>query len=135
MLFIYIFAAASLAIFFSSMFMGVNVVGVCKYGRRYRDFFDRIRPLGTLATTKEIARLYLKGLNKFLGPTVGMKQEGVLEKSKYFGLYIEHLFLLYWVGATFLVFTFRPVEPQSETTSSVQQAAAFVFLLTINICK
>lgn len=135
MLFIYIFALVSLAVFFSSMFMGVNVVGVCRYGTRYRDFFDRLRPLGTLATIKEMARVYLKALNKFLGPTVGMKQEGVLEKSKYFGLYIEHLFLLYWVGATVLVFTFRPVEPQSAATSSIQQAAAFAFLLTINIAS
>src|ERR1700730_572668 len=129
--FIYILAAASLAFFFGSLFMGVNVVGVCRYGRRYRDFFDRLRPLGTLATIKEMARVYLKALNKFLGPMVGIKQDGVLEKSKYFGLYIEHLFLLYWVGATILVFSFRPVEPQSETTSSLQQAAAFAFLLTI----
>jgi uncharacterized membrane protein len=133
--FIYILAAASLAVFFSSFFMGVNVVGVCRYGTRYRQFFDRLRSLGTLATIKEMARVYLKALNIFLGPTVGMKQDGVLDKSKYFGLYVEHLFLLYWVGATILVFSFRPVEPQSETTSSLQQAAAFAFLLTINIAS
>jgi hypothetical protein len=131
--FIYIFAGASVALFFSSIFMGVNVVGVCRFGSCYRRFFDRLRHLGTLETIREMARLYLNMLNKFLGPTVGFKQEGFLERSKYFGLYIEHLFLLYWVGATILVFTFRPVEPLSETTSSIQQGAAFAFLLTINV--
>jgi hypothetical protein len=133
--FIYMFAGLSLVFFFSSMFMGVNVVGVCRCGTRYREFFDRLRPFGTLATIREMARVYLEGLNKFLGPMVGIKQEGVLEKSKYLGRYIEHLFLIYWIGATVLVFVFRPVEPQSETTSSIQQLAAFAFLLTINIAS
>jgi hypothetical protein len=133
MLFIYLFAVLGLVGFFSSMFMGVTVVGVCRYGTRYRRFFDRLRTLGTLATIKEMARVYLKALNKFLGSTVGLKQQGVLEKLKFIGPYIEHLFLLYWMGATILVFSFRPVEPQSDTTSSIQQAAAVVCLLTINI--
>jgi len=133
MAFIYIFAGLSLFGFLCSLFMGVTVVGVCRYGTRYRTFFDRLRTLGTLATIKEMARVYLKALNKFLGPTVGLKQEGVLQKSKFIGPYIEHLFLLYWMVATILVFSFRPVEPQSDTTSSMQQAAAVVCLLTINI--
>jgi hypothetical protein len=133
MLFIYMFAGLGLAGFFISMFMGVTVVGVCRFGTRYRRFFERLKTLGTLATIKEMARVYYVGMNKFLGPGVGFKQHGVLDKSKYLGPYIEHLLLLYWISATILVLSFRPIEPASETTSSLLQAGAFVVLLTINV--
>lgn len=127
------FAGLGLAGFFISMFMGVTVVGVCRYGKRYRQFFEKLKTLGTLATIKEMARVYLVALDKFLGPRVGFKQPGVLEKSKYLGPYIEHLLLLYWVSATILVLSFRPIEPQQEGTSSLLLAAAFIVLLTINV--
>ncbi|MGT2502312.1 hypothetical protein ACVOMS_18635 [Bradyrhizobium guangxiense] len=130
---IYLFAAIGLAGFVVSMFMGVTVVGVCRYGATYRRFFERLKTLGTLETIKEMAGVYLVVLNKFLGPKVGFKQQGVLEESKYLGPYIEHLLLLYWVSATILVLSFRPVEPSTESTSSVMQAAAFIVLLTINV--
>jgi hypothetical protein len=132
MLLIYLFAGLGLAGFLSSMFMGVTVIGVCRYGTRYRRFFERLETLGTLATIREMARVYLAGLNKFLGPRVGFKQEGVLDQSKYLGPYVEHLLLLYWVSATILVLSFRPVEPSVEP-SSLLLAAAFVVLLTINV--
>ena len=132
---IYLFAGLGLAGFFSSMFMGVTVVGVCRYGARYRRFFERLKTLGTLATIREMARVYLAGLNGFLGPSVGFKQEGVLEKSKYLGPYVEHLLLFYWVSATVLVLSFRPVEPPVEPSSSLLLAAAFVVLLTINVAS
>jgi hypothetical protein len=113
--------------------MGVTVVGVCRYGDRYDRFFHSLKKLGALATIKEMSRVYFNGLSKFLGVDVGFKQDGVLEKTRIFGFYIEHLLLIYWIGATILVLAFRPVEPAAETTNSLLQAAAFVTLLTINI--
>jgi len=113
--------------------MGITIVGVCRYGPRYRRFFDRLKKLGTLATIGEMSRVYFDLLNRFLGKDVGIKQAGVVDRAKYFGLYIEHLLLLYWIGGTFLVLAFRPVEPAAPSTSSLEQAFAFVVLLTINI--
>jgi hypothetical protein len=133
MLLIYVFTAIGLAGFFSSLLMGVTVVGVCRYGDRYHHFFERLRKLGALATIKEMSGVYFAVLNKFLGQDVGLKQPGVLDKPKYFGLYIEHLLLLYWIGSTILVLAFRPVEPMGKSADSLQQAAAFVTLLSINI--
>jgi hypothetical protein len=129
------FALVGLVGFFSSMFMGVTVVGVCRYGTRYQEFFNLLKTLGTLASIKEMARIYLKILNKFLGPNVGFKQDGVLQKTKFFGMYIEHLLLLYWVSVTILVLAFRPAESPFETTNSFLLAAAFVMLLTINVAS
>lgn len=80
-----------------------------------------------------MAHVYLKGLNRFLGPKVGLRQKGVLKRSKFFGPYIEHLLLFYWIVATILVLSFRPVEPSSDGASSLVQAAAFFTLLTINV--
>jgi hypothetical protein len=133
MLLIYTFAIIALVGFVCSLFMGITIVGVCRYGDRYRRFFDRLKKLGTLATIKEMSRVYLDLLNKFLGKDVGIRQAGVLVRAKYFGLYIEHLLLLYWIGGTILVLAFRPVEPSTPSASSLLQALAFVVLLTINI--
>jgi hypothetical protein len=133
MLLIDAFAALGLVGFFSSFFMGITVVGVCRYGNRYQRFFERLKKLGALDTIKEMSKFYFDLLNRFVGKNVGMKQPGVIRKAKYFGVYIEHLLLLYWIGATILVLAFRPVEPEAESVNSLHQAAAFVMLLTINI--
>ena len=117
----------------SSLMMAITVVGFCRFGSSYQRFFDRLKRLGTLDTIKEMSRIYFSVLNSFLGKTVGIKQTGVVEKAKYFGLYIEHLLLVYWIGATILVLAFRPVEPAAESANSLEQAVAFVTLLSINI--
>jgi hypothetical protein len=133
MLFIYLFAALALVGFFSALLMGVTVVGVCRYGDRYRSFFDGLNTLGALATIKEMSHIYFAILNKFLGPNVGFKQRGILKRSKYFGPYIEHLLLIYWFAATILVLSFRPVESSGQNSSSLLQAGAFITLLSINV--
>jgi hypothetical protein len=130
---IYFFAGAALLGFFASLLMAVTIVGVCRFGECYRRFFERLKKLGTLDSVKEMSNVYFAILNKFIGKDVGIKQPGVVEKAKYFGLYIEHLLLIYWIGATVLVLAFRPVEPTAETVDSLQQAGAFAILLTINI--
>jgi hypothetical protein len=132
-MFLYFFAALGALGVIGAMLMGVTVVGVCRYGDRYSRFFERLKTLGALATIKEMSRVYFDLLNKFLGPNVGLKQQGVLEKSKFIGLYIEHLLLFYWISATVLVLSFRPVEPSVSGRSSLLQAAAFVTLLTANV--
>jgi hypothetical protein len=133
MLFIYVFAWLGLVGFFSAVLMGVTVVGVCRYGNGYGRFFERLRNLGALPTIKEMSRVYLAALNRFLGPKVGLKQRGVLDKSKFIGPYIEHLLLIYWISATVLVLSFRPVEQTGEGASSLLQAGAFVALLSANV--
>src|ERR1700734_4508000 len=103
----------------SSLMMAITVVGFCRFGSSYQRFFDRLKRLGTLDTIKEMSRVSFAGLNGFLGKTVGIKQTDVVEKAKYFGLYIEHLLLAYWIGATILVLAFRPVEPAAESADSL----------------
>ncbi len=124
---------AALIGFVSALLMGVTVVGVCRYGDRYPRFFERLKTLGALATIKEMARVYLKLINKFIGTNVGFKQEGVLPETKFFGLYLEHLLLIYWVIGTILVMSFRPVEPFGQNTNSLREAGAFFVLLSINV--
>ena len=119
--------------FLSSLLMSITLIGVCRYGDRYHHLFEQLRKPGALAAVKVMSCVYFTALNKFLGQNVGFKQTGVVDKSKYFGLYIEHLLLLYWIGATILVLAFRPVEPMAKSADSLQQAAAFVTLLSINI--
>jgi len=133
MLFVYISAAFGLIGFLLCFLSGVTVIGVCKYKRKYIGYFESLRRLGTLATIKKMARSYLGILNKFLGPNVGFKQKGVVNKTKFFGIYIEHLLLFYWFSATILVLAFRPVEQSSPNTSSLLQAGAFLILLTTNV--
>jgi hypothetical protein len=134
MLLVEIFAALGLIGFLSAVLMGVTVVGLCRYGDRYRLFFDKLKTLKGLELVKEMSKVYYAVLNKFPGRNVGFKQRGVLSKSKFFGLYVEHLLLFYWVAGTILVLAFRPIE-QAEVTSSLLQAAAFVTLLTINVAS
>jgi hypothetical protein len=135
LIFIHILAGVSLLGFFSSILAVVTMVGVCRFGPRYRRFFERMKKLGKLARIKKMSQVYFVILNKFIGKDVGFKQSGVVKRAKYFGLYIEHLLLVYWIGATVLVLAFRPVEPMAETVDSIQQASAFATLLTINICS
>src|SRR5580704_17662222 len=133
LLIIYFFAGTALLGFFGSLLMAVTIVGVCRFGERYRHFFERLKKLGTLDSVKEMSKVYFALLNKFIGEDVGIEQPGVVDKAKYLGLSIEHLLLIYWIGGTVLVLAFRPVEPTAETVDSLQQAGAFAILLTINI--
>jgi len=119
--------------FVSAILMGVTLVGVCRYGDRYPRFFDRFRTLGALAKIREMAGIYLKILNAFVGREVGFKHEGLVPKNRFFGLYIEHLLLIYWFVGTILVLSFRPVEPFGEHTNSLLQAGEFFALLSINV--
>jgi hypothetical protein len=48
MLLIYTFAGLSLVAFLSALFMGVTVVGVCRYGAQYSRFFERLKDSGLL---------------------------------------------------------------------------------------
>jgi hypothetical protein len=130
---IYILAFAGLAGFFGSLLMAVTIVGVCRFGDCYRGFFEQLKKLGALAAVKKMSQVYFDILNRFLGEDVGIRQPGVVEQAKYRGLYLEHLLLLYWIGATVLVLAFRPVEPETESVDSLQQAGAFLALLLINI--
>jgi hypothetical protein len=125
--------ATGLAGLLCAMLMGVTVIGVCRYGDGYSSFFYRFQTLDTLGKIKKMAGVYLGLLNKFVGEDVGFKHEGLVPKHKFFGLYIEHLLLFYWMVATILVLSFRPVEPPSEHTSSLLQAGAFFTLLSINV--
>jgi hypothetical protein len=119
--------------FICALLLGVTVIGVCQYGDRYSRFLNRFQALDALGKIKEMAEIYLSLLNKFVGKDVGFKHEGLVPRHKFFGLYIEHLLLFYWMAATILVLTFRPVEPLSENTSSLLQAGAFFTLLSINV--
>lgn len=111
----------------------ITLIGICHFGRAYRRFFNTLTRLDTLAFIKRSAALYLKVLNRFLGTDVGLKQQGVLKKSKYVGRYLERLLLLYWIGGTVLVLSFRPVDDFGQGVNSLAQAAAFVILLTFNV--
>jgi hypothetical protein len=126
-------AALGVVGFVSAILMGVTVVGVCRYGDRYARFFTRFTALSMLAKIKEMAGIYLRILNAFVGREVGFKHEGLVPKNKFFGLYIEHLLLIYWFIGTILVLSFRPIEPVGEHTNSLLQAGAFFALLSINV--
>lgn len=117
----------------TAVLMGVTVVGVCKYRCGYSRFFEGLKGLRALEVVQRISHVYMRVLNRFLGPNVGLRQAGVLEQRRLLGPYIEHLLLFYWFGATVLVLTFRPMEVPSASTSSVLQAAAFLMLLSVNV--
>src|SRR5258708_2116551 len=113
--------------------MIVTIVGVCRFKKGYRRFFERFRTLRILPAIREVARLYLEALNGFLGPNVGFKQIGGPSETKLIGWYLEHLLLLYWIGATILVLSFRPADPLWQSSNSLLQAGAFTALLTANV--
>jgi len=117
----------------AAILMLITVVGVCRFRKGYRRFFDRFRTLHVVPAIREVARIYLVLLNRFLGPDVGFRYEGGLTKTKIVGWYLEHLLLLYWIGGTILVLSFRPADPMSQTSSSLSQAAAFTILLLVNV--
>jgi hypothetical protein len=133
MIFLAISAVAGLFGLVVAALMIVTIIGVCRFRKAYRRFFERFRSLHILPAVREIARLYLSALNKFLGYDVGFKQTGGPEKTKLVGWYLEHLLLLYWVGATILVLSFRPADPLWQTSNSLLQAGAFIILLTVNV--
>jgi hypothetical protein len=116
-----------------AILMAITVVGTCRYSRSYGPFFDALQGARPVEAVEKISGVYLRILNRFLGPGVGLQQRGVVEEQKLLGRYVEHLMLFYWFGATVLVLTFRPVETPGPSDSSILQALAFLALLSVNI--
>lgn len=117
----------------TAFLMVITIVGICKFATCYHAAFQRIGTLKPIAGAQQISTFYLAGLNKFLGSDVGLRQSGAVERTKLHGLYLEHLLLIYWIGATILVLSFRPVESLGHYANSLMEAAAFIVLLTINV--